>query len=204
MIPKIFTFDPERMEHVRFSRLRLVPAAVAIIAFGMVIGFMVAKLDAMPAGPPEYEELVMMVDEKESEMLSPRTFYEFMKEVGIKYPEIVWSQVAVETGFKSDIFFENNNLFGMKEAICRPNVQDGKSRGHATYRNWRMSVIDYALWQASNGAWKLKSETAYFNYLNQRYSEDPDYVHKVKEIRDDFENQLKIWDDRFRGKSKKS
>jgi uncharacterized FlgJ-related protein len=93
---------------------------------------------------------------------------------------------------------ENNNYFGMKLAACRPNVQTGENLGHATYRNWKMSVIDYALWQSSTGVWKLRDETAYFNYLDQRYAEGANYAIKVKEIRDNFDYYLDLYDKKFK------
>jgi uncharacterized FlgJ-related protein len=139
-----------------------------------------------------------MVDAQENELMSPRAMYQYMKEIGIKYPEIVWSQVALESRFCSQVCKENNNYFGMKLAACRPNVQTGENLGHATYRNWKMSVIDYALWQSSTGVWKLRDETAYFNYLDQRYAEGANYAIKVKEIRDNFDYYLDLYDKKFK------
>ena len=49
--------------------------------------------------------------------------------------------------FTSNIYKENHNLFGMKVPERRSTVVIGVNRGHAVYLDWKMSVIDYALFQ---------------------------------------------------------
>jgi flagellum-specific peptidoglycan hydrolase FlgJ len=88
----------------------------------------------------------------------------------------------------------------MKRATIRPNVQTGENANHATYRNWKMSVIDYALWQASTGLWKIKSEEQYFAYLAEHYAESPTYATHVKSIRDKFDFYLDLYENKFKNK----
>ncbi|MBC7915529.1 MAG: glucosaminidase domain-containing protein, partial [Pyrinomonadaceae bacterium] len=84
-----------------------------------------------------------------SESFSEPALLAFMKKLKIKYPETVLSQARLETGnFTSDIFKENHNLFGMKVAEKRPTSAIGVHRGHAQYRDWKDSVVDYALFQS--------------------------------------------------------
>lgn len=109
-------------------------------------------------------------------------FIVFMKQVNIKYPHIVYAQSLVETGgFKSAIFKDNHNLFGMKQARVRCNIAQDTKRGHAYYNHWTESVIDYALYQTSY-MYKIKSEDQYFAHLSRSYAEDPNYVSKLKAI----------------------
>jgi hypothetical protein len=97
----------------------------------------------------------------------------------IKFPEIVYAQMKLETGnFKSKVFRENNNLFGMKVAKSRPTTNKGKKNGHAVYHTWRESVIDYAIYSAKYLS-DLKTEEEYLAYLKKNYSEDPNYIKKV-------------------------
>lgn len=71
---------------------------------------------------------------------------------GIKQPNVVLAQATWESGhFGSDIFKENNNLFGMKKPAVRKTLATGENRGHATYKNWVDSVKDYKLFQDENG-----------------------------------------------------
>jgi len=196
---KTYKFDSHQLKLVGISKIRiLMPWILCIgLGFGGGIGYMIYSKHEKKIAEPEYEELVVLVNEQENAMMSPKAIYEYMKELGIKYPEIVWSQVVVETGFSSSISAENHNFFGMKRAACRPNVQTGVNAGHATYDNWKMSVIDYAIWQASTGVWKLKTEDAYFNYLEERYSV-PGYAIKVKEIRNKFAFYLDSYETRYK------
>jgi uncharacterized FlgJ-related protein len=105
----------------------------------------------------------------------------YMKKLKIKYPETVLSQARLETGnFKSAIFTENHNLFGMKLAETRPTFAIGINRGHAQYRNWRESVVDYALLQSYIIA-KLPSvnKQEYRNYIRKFYSTTSDYLTRI-------------------------
>lgn len=71
---------------------------------------------------------------------------------GIKQPNIVLAQATWESGhFKSDIFKENHNLFGMKQPKVRKTLATGENRGHATFNNWVDSVKDYKIFQDENG-----------------------------------------------------
>jgi hypothetical protein len=105
----------------------------------------------------------------------------YMKKLKIKYPETVLSQAKLESGnFQSDIFKENHNLFGMKVAGSRPTSAIGTNRGHAQYRNWRESVIDYALFQSFIIA-KLptNNKTEYRSYIQKFYSTTSDYLKRI-------------------------
>lgn len=97
----------------------------------------------------------------------------------IEHPQIVFIQAQIESAhFKSNIFRENNNLFGMKVAEKRASVSIGKNRGHAVYSSWQYSVIDYKLMQQRYAPNKTRKE--YFVYL-ERYAEDPNYIKTIKQ-----------------------
>ena len=109
---------------------------------------------------------------------SEKALISFMKKLQIKYPETVLAQAKLETGnFTSAIFKENHNLFGMKVAEKRPTSAIGINRGHAQYKNWKDSVIDYALLQSYIIA-KLPnlSSKEYRTYIQKFYSETSDYL----------------------------
>lgn len=105
-------------------------------------------------------------------------------EIGVlnfKFPHIVLAQAKLETGyFSSNIFRENNNLFGMKRPRVRPTYAVGENRGHAVFEHWQDSVKDYRLY--SHLYMDFDSEWQYYNYLARVYAEDPNYVNKVKYI----------------------
>lgn len=117
---------------------------------------------------------------------SEKALVSFMKKLKIKYPETVLAQARLETGnFTSDIFKENHNLFGMKLAETRPTSAIGVNRGHAQYRNWKDSVIDYALLQSYIIA-KLPNLNAkeYRTYIQKFYSETSDYLVRMDRTMD--------------------
>jgi len=123
---------------------------------------------------------------EEAVPFSREALVEALLEFGVEYPHIAMAQSIVETGhFKSVIFNENNNLFGMKLARRRETVATGENRGHAVYEHWRESVRDYKLWQEYVKSVKpkhFKSEEAYFRYLSAVYAKNKRYVKVVKRV----------------------
>lgn len=118
----------------------------------------------------------------EVDTFSEQKLIDYLVELNVKYPHIVLAQAKLETNnFTSDIFRENHNLFGMKEASVRAHTALGTKRGHAYYSTWRQSVLDYALYQTAYMS-DYKSETAYFTALGKSYAEDKHYVALIKHI----------------------
>ena len=98
---------------------------------------------------------------------------------GIKQPNVVLAQATWETGhFDSDIFKENNNLFGMKKPTVRKTLATGVNRGHATYNNWVDSVKDYKLFQDENGYSNL-SYDQYMKKLDSDYCPGCNYKNHI-------------------------
>jgi uncharacterized FlgJ-related protein len=119
---------------------------------------------------------------REYNEFSEEKLIEKITELNFRYPHIILAQAKLESGhFKSTIFLENNNMFGMKEAKLRANLAKGTNRGHAYYETWQESVIDYALYYSSYLR-SIKNEGEYFEYLRQNYAEDPTYVQRLKQI----------------------
>lgn len=107
---------------------------------------------------------------------------ELLKDLNVKYPHIVLAQAKLETGhFKSKIFNENNNLFGMKEARVRIHTAKGTKNNHAYYDNWVESVYDYAFYQSTYHSDK-KNEKQYYKGLDKSYAESKNYSDALKRI----------------------
>lgn len=129
----------------------------------------------------EKESYLKFPLDAESTPFSVDSLKVFIAALNIKHPDIVFAQAVHETGhFTSNIFNQNNNLFGMKMAYRRPKTAIGIKNGHAEYNNWKESVIDYALWQ--NRYANFSNRDDYFNYLSNNYAEDRTYVQKLKLI----------------------
>jgi flagellum-specific peptidoglycan hydrolase FlgJ len=90
------------------------------------------------------------------------------------------AQSMIETGkWKSNIFKENHNLFGMKEAKQRVTTAGGTQNNHAFYQSWRESVYDYAFYQCRYLA-TINTEAEYYQYLSNSYASDKRYVEVLK------------------------
>ena len=128
-----------------------------------------------------YVEAEMIVKIKGIEF-SPENLRRYIKLCGIRFPDIVYAQAVLETGgFKSTIFLESFNCFGMKVARSRPTTALSTSRGHAMYDSWMMSTIDYALFQSAFLR-DIRTSEDYLDYLSRNYAEDPSYVSKLRKI----------------------
>lgn len=110
----------------------------------------------------------------------------------IKYPDIAFAQAILESGhFKSNIFLNNNNLFGMRLAKARQTTAIGKRKGYAVYDNWVMSVQDYKLWQENSPSKYLTSRKKYLLFIQKTYSHVKGYNSKVLKIVKNFKSRLK-------------
>lgn len=155
-----------------------------LTGLGAVIGILVfLGFTLIPSSNIEelsYEEKLIVI--KEYNEFSQEKLVQKIKELNFKFPHIILAQSIQETGnFKSGIFQENNNLFGMKEAKLRATLAQGTNRGHAHYNSWQESVYDYAMFYNSYLR-KINTEGEYYEYLRQNYAEDPTYVQRLKSI----------------------
>jgi len=86
------------------------------------------------------------------------------------------AQSKFETAnYTSNIFRENNNLFGMKLPKSRSTTATGENRGHATFKNTRDSVIDMTKWlnMYRSQAQRITTLSEYVTFLkSKRYFED--------------------------------
>ncbi|MCF8340180.1 MAG: glucosaminidase domain-containing protein [Chitinophagaceae bacterium] len=101
----------------------------------------------------------------------------------IAYPDIVFAQAVLESGYMgSEIFQENNNLFGMRMPERRPTIAIRNNKGYALYDCWCDSVKDYKMFQDFSFRKSQKTREEYFGYLGRIYAEDSSYVFFVRKI----------------------
>jgi Mannosyl-glycoprotein endo-beta-N-acetylglucosaminidase len=115
------------------------------------------------------------------------SFLYLLEKLEIENGEVVLAQAILETGnFKSKIFLENNNAYGMK--FNKRGWAKGTRNGHAYYENVLDSFYDYKAWQDNvkriHGG--EMSDEEYLRALNspykdhRRYAEDRRYVEKLR------------------------
>lgn len=99
--------------------------------------------------------------------------------------EIIIKQAILETGhFKSNVFRNNNNLFGMKIPRIRQTTAISYRNGFSVYNHWTRSVDDYLILQQ---LWKVKHLKFYndgYEILKlAHYAENPNYIKLLKQIK---------------------
>jgi flagellum-specific peptidoglycan hydrolase FlgJ len=127
------------------------------------------------------------------DIINYRNLYSKILECNIKFPDVVFAQAVLETGhFRSKLFQNSNNLFGMKLPKKRETVALGKTKGgYAKFNSWESSVYDYSLWQ--NYILNNKGEVTrkeYLVILDKIYSDSKGYSSKVNKIINDHREIL--------------
>jgi uncharacterized FlgJ-related protein len=152
----------------------LIAIALLILLISLGVGFILKKKET-------HTQVVKIHVENKPEFTED-SLINLLKSLNIKFPHIVLAQSKIETGhFKSKIFLENHNLFGMKHSRQRASTAKGTQYNHAYYDSWVLSVYDYALYSCRYLS-GFKNETEYLEYLKNTYAEDPNYVNKIKSI----------------------
>jgi hypothetical protein len=180
----LFTYDKKslKMKDVKLHQyLILVGIPILIIvSFGYLFGYK-SGLDTNIEELSDEEKSILI------ETIDPfdeQKLVDMMTELGVKFPYIPLAQSKMETGnWKSSLFIENNNLFGMKRATRRVSTAKGTNNGHAYYDTWRESVYDYAFYQCRYLG-TVNTESDYFSYLQASYAADSSYVDKLKNMID--------------------
>jgi len=179
-----YYFDEETLEFKRVNlRTLILVFGISLFASILIVPsiYKSSVIKIMYADFYEPEAVVLNVSESKNEF-SEEKLIGMLTDLNIKFPHIVLAQSKLETGqFKSNIFKENHNLFGMKEAKIRINLAKGTQYGHAFYNNWIESVYDYAFYQSTYLS-RIKTEEQYFEYLDQSYAEAENYVEALKVI----------------------
>ncbi|MEX0595306.1 MAG: glucosaminidase domain-containing protein [Candidatus Paceibacterota bacterium] len=176
---KLFQWNQQELRYEKVSR-NIISAFVLILTITtLILSIALSKT--------VYETVVVTQETKtlvlkEEYDFSEKILTDYIKSINIKFPKVVLAQAKLESShFKSKVFLENNNLFGMKVASLRPTTAIGVNLNHAVYNNWRESVIDYALYQAAYLK-NVKTEDEYYQYLEAHYAEDINYIKKLKQI----------------------
>jgi uncharacterized FlgJ-related protein len=137
--------------------------------------------------------MVSNVDTKKQEIaidsaLNEDNVYKTLIKCGIKYPEIVMSQIMLESSnLTSRLCLKNNNLLGMTVPSKRSTLALNKS-GYAKYKSWFESVLDYKLYQdyilSKNN---LDTKKKYIAFLNRNYAKDKRYKNTITSMSKEYE-----------------
>ena len=162
---------------IKLAYMAVIGLVIAMI-IGFVLGFIAGK--CRPINTLSNEEKVIVINKMDPFKVD--SLKDYLEQLNIKFADVVYAQAQLETaGFTSNIFRENNNLFGMKQAMRRSSTNKGEQFGHAYYDTWRESVLDYALYQCRYLS-DISTRGEYLQYLKQNYAADPNYYNKLLKI----------------------
>ncbi len=95
----------------------------------------------------------------------------YIDSVGILYPEIVFRQSILESGwFKSPYYLKTKNLFGFRF-----------KKSYIRFNKWQESVDYYKTWQLNH--YTNMDEDYYQFLIRVRYASSNDYIKTLKRIR---------------------
>ena len=155
---------------------------VVAIAVALVTGsYLVGRFRSIQSLSNMEKELIVLNLQQERNKFTEEKLIQLLKDLNVRYPYIALAQAKLETGnFKSAVFKQNHNLFGMKQARARVNTAKGTSLNHAYYDNWQESVYDYAFYQCRymGGA---SNEDEYFAALDASYAEASQYSQVLRQ-----------------------
>jgi uncharacterized FlgJ-related protein len=176
----IYKFDKEKLVYVKDKRKARM--LVAGVATALVLFFIIGRYTSFETLDKFEKELVILNLEKERNKFTEEKLISLMKDLNIKFPHIVLAQAKLESGnYKSKIFKQNHNLFGMRQARVRVNTAKGTNLNHAYYDNWQESVYDYAFYQCRYMS-DARTEQDYFAALDASYAEANKYSATLKHI----------------------
>jgi len=163
-----YSFDREQLTFTKDPK-KLVKILLAVIGL-LLCTFAIGRYMQFKALDKYEKQLIVLNLEKEKNKFTEEKFIELIKELNMKFPHIVYAQARIESGnFKSAVFRQNNNLFGMREARVRVNTAKGTNLNHAYYDNWKESVYDYAFYQCRYMS-NADSEAEYYAALDASYA----------------------------------
>jgi hypothetical protein len=104
-----------------------------------------------------------------------------LKELHIKYADVVFAQIMIESAnLTSTLISTNNNLLGMRHPSKRTTTSIKAHKGYAFYDDWFSCLKDYSLYQqALLIKHKKMTRNQYISYLSNHYAKDPKYKQKL-------------------------
>ena len=173
---KLYWYDNKELSFkpIKMYKFYIYVALVPILIFSCLSAGIATKV---------VYETIPVVYIAEKKQFNIENFKKELYNSKIRFPEVVWKQALLESNrFKSPVFLEANNCFGMKISASRPNMQTGEYLGFAEYRNVHECLADYAIWQ-SLYCKEIKTEEDYIDFLDKIYCPNQGYKELIKQIK---------------------
>ena len=142
-----------------------------------ITAFVIISLFVLTSSSDKIEES----NEDINSRFSREALIEEIKCHNFKYPDLILAQAILESGhFKSRVFKENNNAFGMRQPRKRFTLCKGSNLNHGVYDNWKVSVEDRMIYDTLY--LKDMSRIQYLKFLDNVYCKSGDYSGKLETI----------------------
>ena len=176
----VYKYDEKQLMFRKNSKF--IYYSLIILLVTIIISYMIGRLVNLNNLTKYEKELVILNLEKEKNNFTEEKLIDLLKELNVRFPHIVLAQAKLESGnYKSKVFLQNHNLFGMRQARVRVNTAKGTNLNHAYYDTWKESVIDYAFYQCRYMS-NASTEAEYFIALDASYAEATQYSGILKQI----------------------
>ena len=176
---RLFIYDRGTLDYKKVNGPLWILKGISVLIMVVIISYGIGRYTHLH-NLSDYEKEILVIDLNNKHDFTQEKFVQMLIDLNVRYPWIVMAQARIESGgYRSRIFRENHNLFGMKEPTVRVTTAQGTQYNHAYYNTWRESVYDYAFYQSRYMS-SAKTEEDYFYILGQSYAESPDYVEALK------------------------
>lgn len=129
-----------------------------------------------------FVERIPIIIRPNKEILNEKNLRNKIKELHLKYEDVIVAQYIIESGAgTSNIYKQNNNFLGLKEPHSRPTTSLGTNLNHSIFEEWTSCLIDYSMWQIMC-ARGINTQEEYIQLLGEIYAEDPQYIIKINNI----------------------
>lgn len=148
------------------------------IAVGIILEYFLARKDMI-----NLKEKVAKINCLE-EKVGMECLKDNLDKHKVKFSHIVLAQCILESNnFKSPLFKNNKNCFGMRVAAQRFTfaINNHDYGAYAKYESVEDCVLDYKAFQIQNALF-VTNDADYFKLLGSIYAEDPIYISKLKNI----------------------
>lgn len=166
----IFKFNKEKLD---FERTNII-VKYRTVVFILLCAIIFMSFNSLKK---EYVKTEIVLKEKDYK----KTVFQMIDNLPFKYKDIVKAQALLESGyFKSPVFKQNNNTFGMRLAVTRLSTAIGDNLNHAIYKTVEDCVIDRLLYETKY--LHNLSRSDYLLYLDKVYAEAGGYDKTLEKV----------------------
>jgi hypothetical protein len=170
-----------RFEEVKYTFYKVggfIILALMFMGFGSVV-----KINSI------VEKIPVIINHNQ-EKCTPENVKAYIEELNLKYPDVVYQQVMLESNWlRSSLTKTHNNIICMANATLRPTLGHNVGTRFASYNNWKECLVDYAIWQAAYSK-GITTKEDYYSLLDNIYcpseleeNKGPLYSTRLKSIK---------------------